>query len=59
MGIQDYEEALTYFNKALAQNPRQVEFLINRSQCFFYLKQTDKSISDLEAALECEKEDNP
>jgi tetratricopeptide (TPR) repeat protein len=60
MGIQDYEKALSFFNKALTQKANSVDFLVNRSQCYFYLNQKEKSITDLESATQFEtKGDNP
>lgn len=46
-----HEEAIVEFNRALEKDPKNVEFLQNRAQCFFDMKQFEDSIKDLEIAL--------
>ena len=46
-------------DKAIEKDPENVEFLMNRAQCYFEMGKPKMSIEDLEQAVECDKTDNP
>jgi tetratricopeptide (TPR) repeat protein len=45
------DEALEYYLNAITKEPNNVEFLKNRSQCYFDLKMYEESAQDLDKAL--------
>lgn len=47
----NYDEALENYLLALTKQPNNVEFLKNRSQCFYDLKMYEESANDLDKAL--------
>jgi tetratricopeptide (TPR) repeat protein len=49
--MMDYDQALRYMDEAIANEPDNVIFLMNRAQCYFELEQFTDSIKDLEKAL--------
>jgi tetratricopeptide (TPR) repeat protein len=49
--LNNYEEALENFQVALTKAPNNVEFLRNRSECFYSLKMFEESANDLSRAL--------
>ena len=52
------DTALDYYNDAVRGDPENTEFLMHRAQCYYDLKEFDKSIEDLHLALKI-KEDDP
>jgi len=55
--LQDYDQAIEAFDKAIKAEPRNIEFLKNRSQCYYDMKQYQQSIDDLSKALEINAKD--
>lgn len=50
--LKSYDEALDNYQQALTKEPNNVEFLKNRSQCFYDLGQYENSARDLDQALQ-------
>lgn len=59
MGIDNLDDSLLYFNKAVEKEPHNTTFLMNRAQCYFYLGEKDKCAQELELALQYEQAENP
>ena len=53
----EYDNAINAFNKAIEAEPRNVEFLKNRSLCYFDMGEYQNSIDDLQSALEINSKD--
>ena len=54
---QKYDLAIDNFNKAIAGEPRNVQFYKNRAQCFFENLRYESCIADLQHALEINQAD--
>lgn len=53
-----YNDALTEYDNAIELEPKNTEFMMHRSQCYFDMKNFEASIKDLDAALvECKGTD--
>ena len=59
LALKDFERALANMDKAIEKDPENVEFLMNRAQCYFEMGKPKLSIEDLEQAVECDRSDNP
>ena len=56
----DYEAALSFFDQSISISPENIQFLMNRAQCFYTMASYDQAIEDLNQALDVEGEqDNP
>ena len=54
---QDYDKAIGAFNNAIKAEPRNIEFLKNRAQCYYDMTNYEQCISDLATALEINSKD--
>jgi protein O-GlcNAc transferase len=53
----DYDEAISFFNKAISAKPQNVEFLKNRASCYYDMHLFQDAIDDLNTALQTHSED--
>lgn len=53
----DYDKAISSFTTAISAEPRNIEFLKNRSSCYYEMKDYPQSIEDLTSALEINPRD--
>ena len=53
----EYDNAIKAFNSAIEAEPRNIEFLKNRSQCYFDMTWYQRSINDLAIALDINDSD--
>jgi tetratricopeptide (TPR) repeat protein len=53
--IENHQDAIESYNKALEIRPNNATVYINRGNSFFYLKQYEKAISDLSQAIRIDK----
>jgi tetratricopeptide (TPR) repeat protein len=49
--LKETDKAIEYYNDAVKGDPSNVEFLMHRSQCYYDLKDFDKSVDDLKQGL--------
>ena len=49
--LKDYMNAITAFDSAIGAEPRNIEFLKNRSQCYYDMIDYQACINDLASAL--------
>ena len=56
--VQDYQQAMHYFDTAVERDPKNILFLMNRSQCFFDQSLFQEAIDDLSTALGTEGNDS-
>ena len=45
--LQNFDQAISYFNEAIDAKPYKVVFLKNRAQCFFDMQKYQDAINDL------------
>lgn len=55
--MKDYDKALYYLNEALKRDPKNEDFLIERSNIYVDIKQYPKAIEDLTSALNTKNND--
>jgi tetratricopeptide (TPR) repeat protein len=55
--LRDYDQALRYMDEAIENDPENIQFLMNRAQCYFELQHYTESIGDLERALDLDEND--
>ena len=55
--LKDFEQAIFCFNRALEQEGTNIEYLKNRSQCYFDMTEYESCISDLSTALDIRQTD--
>ena len=55
--LKDYHDALHHYDIAIEQDPSNTEFLMHRAQCYYDLGQFDRSIEDLNTALNITQDD--